>query len=254
MSAKIHIGSCGWSYLNEKQFLGLLTKKHSSKLHAYAQLFNVVEINSTFYALPKLTTVEKWRRESFEFNPNFKFTVKAYKYITHLNRFGKDSDKIFNTIKEICKILETKIVLFQSPASFQPSLNNIKRMKAFFTRIEKDDLICAWEPRGQWNEKPELITELCSNLNLIHCVDPLRNEPRCFGNQSIAYFRLHGFGKPSMYNYQFSDLELTNLIKIIKELSTHLSDIFVFFNNSNCYEDSLRLEQLLSNNKKTDDV
>jgi uncharacterized protein YecE (DUF72 family) len=60
MAATIHVGCCGWSYLNEKEFGDLLARNYTSKLQAYAQLFDCVEVNSTFYRIPRVSTAEKW--------------------------------------------------------------------------------------------------------------------------------------------------------------------------------------------------
>ncbi len=82
------VGCCGWGYLREKEFSKFLKQKYTSKLQAYAQLFRSVEVNSTFYRIPKLATAEKWRKEADEVNPKFEFTAKASQIITHIDRFG----------------------------------------------------------------------------------------------------------------------------------------------------------------------
>ena len=95
-----------------------MRRKYSTKLQAYAQLFDAVEINSTFYRLPRVSTAQKWRSKADAVNPKFEFTVKAYQGITHLHRFMGESTSLFTQLKEICRTLETSVVLFQSPASF----------------------------------------------------------------------------------------------------------------------------------------
>lgn len=235
----LHIGCCGWSYLREQEFTQSYRQQPASKLQAYAQLFDTVEINSTFYRIPRLTTAQKWRREASAVNPHFEFTVKVYQGITHLHRFGKASRSQFNRVKTVAKVLQTNLVLFQSPASFKPSSQNIKKLNTFFSSVERDGLIFVWEPRGQWYEDEGVIAEVCEDNDLIHCVDPFRNEPLAFGREKIAYFRVHGFGKPSMYNYDFSPLELKSLGAMIDSLPKSLGAIYVLFNNANCYHNGL---------------
>ncbi|MDE3056325.1 MAG: DUF72 domain-containing protein [Bacteroidota bacterium] len=123
MPTKIHIGCCGWSYLNEKEFTALSeTVRGRTKLQAYAKLFTAVEINSTFYRLPRLSTAEKWRKEVDEVTPGFEFTVKAFQGITHLHRFQKkESLDAYDTLKEVSSVLHARFILFQSPASFKPT-------------------------------------------------------------------------------------------------------------------------------------
>jgi uncharacterized protein YecE (DUF72 family) len=245
MARTIHIGCCGWSYLNEHDFDDQYKKPHTSKLQAYAELFSVVEINSTFYRLPRLSTAEKWRKEADAINPAFEFTVKAYQGITHLHRFrGKESREQFEQLKAICAALKARLLLFQSPASFAPTKANMDAMRTFFDTIHRDTLILVWEPRGRWYDDPTLIAEICTTCNLIQCVDPFRND--VVQAQSVAYFRLHGFGKPSMYRYDFSHTELQQLHRIIRGLPRSTKEAYVFFNNVECYRNGREFATLLA--------
>jgi uncharacterized protein YecE (DUF72 family) len=245
MSATVHIGCCGWSYLDEREFAGLIKRKYLSKLQAYVQLFSTVEINSTFYRLPRLSTAQKWRQEADASNPKFEFTVKAYQGITHLHRFSGESVSLFNQLKEICRALKASVLLFQSPASFRPTDASLKAMRSFFKEIEREDLVLVWEPRGKWYDDPGLIAELCEKHRLVHCVDPFRNDALAFGEAKIAYCRLHGFGRPSMYHYDFSEEELRRLHSILKSLPRSLHQSYVFFNNVSCYRNGLEFMELL---------
>jgi len=238
-SPTLHIGCCGWNYLRQQEFARSFRHQPTSKLQAYAQLFDTVEVNSTFYRIPRLTTTQKWRKEASAVNSRFEFTVKMYQGITHIHRFGRGSRSQFKQMKTVSKVLEANVVLFQSPASFKPSSQNIKKFKTFLSSVERDGLIFVWEPRGQWYEDEGLIAEVCEENDLVHCVDPFRNEPSAFGRKRIAYFRLHGFGKPSMYNYDFSTRELEDLRSTINSLPRSLRAIYVFFNNANCYHNGL---------------
>jgi uncharacterized protein YecE (DUF72 family) len=237
--AIVKVGCCGWSYLKPIEFRNLISARYSSILQAYAQIFSFVEINSTFYHMPRQATVEKWRREVSDKNKEFEFSIKAYKGITHFDRFGHKSLEYFDQLKKIAGKLECRLILFQSPTSFNSSAENISKIKRFFGSIAEENLSLAWEPRGNWCDSPSLIKELCEEYDLIHCVDPFRNEPVAFGKRKIAYFRLHGFGKPSMYNYSFSDKELDNLKQILNSLEHSCNSIYVLFNNSNCYNNAI---------------
>ncbi len=102
----------------------------------------------------------------------------------------------------------------------------------------------AWEPRGEWLQNPDLIKKLCKRLDLVHAVDPLRAPPQHFGKRSIAYFRLHGFGKPSMYNYKYSATELKHLAQIVSGLKVR--EVFCMFNNVHMLDDAKRFQRILS--------
>lgn len=242
---KIHTGCCGWSYINLHDFEDLLREKYASKLQGYAKLFDAVEINSSFYRLPRISTAEKWRGDADEVNPQFEFTVKAFKGITHLHRFQKkESLDAYEVIGDVCSALRAKYVLFQSPAGFKPTGSNIENMRRFFDRIDRRGIAAVWEPRGAWYDDPPLIERVCRENNLVHCVDPLRNDQLTFGKTRTAYFRLHGFGKPTMYDYNFSDDEIWRLREKIDSLDGNLEEAYVFFNNSACYRNGLTFQNM----------
>ena len=235
----IKIGNCGWSYLNAKNYFGeSWEKQFKTKLQAYVKLFNLVEINSTFYRIPKVKTAEKWRKEADEINPEFEFTIKVSQIITHKDKFSSEkSFQAFTRMKEIANVLRAKILLFQSPASFRPTKENLEKVKNFFEKIKREDLILVWEVRWRDSWTPEIVKNFFSSLDINQCVDPLRQE--CFYYKDLLYYRLHGFGQP-MYNYQFSDEELKKVAEKCKEKT------YVLFNNGTCYEDALRFKGIIT--------
>ena len=158
---KLKIGCCGWGYLMPKARFGDNWKEQfSSVLSAYSSLFSLVEVNSTFYRIPKVSTAQRWFEKARAQNKNFEFTVKASQIITHKSRFGDEAFQAFERMREICDALHARILLLQSPASFGPSQSNIERMSTFFRRIDRDNLIIAWEPRGKWWDNPEMIKRI----------------------------------------------------------------------------------------------
>ncbi len=242
----IKIGCCGWGFFRPKEYFGENWKKRfSSTLQAYSKLFDTVEVNSTFYRIPRLTTPIKWRQVVDKVNKKFEFTVKASKIITHLHKFaGEECIRIYKIYEEICKSLNSEFLLLQTAASFRPTPTNIKNLKSFLKRI-KPKVRLVWEPRGDWYNNPPLIKEICEEFDVIHCVDPLGYEPLYFSKDKIAYFRLHGFGKPSIYNYKFNNTELKTLKNIIKPLKKRAKTFYIFFNNFYMYEDALRFAKLI---------
>ncbi|MHA1874358.1 MAG: DUF72 domain-containing protein [Candidatus Heimdallarchaeaceae archaeon] len=238
----IKVGCCGWSYLDCKQYFGENWKeKFLSKLQAYAKLFPTVEINSTFYRIPRITTAQRWRKEVDMINPDFEFTIKCSQIITHKDKFSsRTSIWAFNQMKHIAKALRARTLLFQTPSSFKPSKENLNNVKKFFNSIKRNNFILVWEVRWEKDWIPEIVEELFSELGINQCVDPFRQD--CFFSKDIIYYRLHGLGKPSMYSYQFSDNELKQLLEKIRKRK----NCYVFFNNMSCYEDALKFNEMLS--------
>ncbi|MEM3833125.1 MAG: DUF72 domain-containing protein [Thermoprotei archaeon] len=253
MTSIIKIGCCGYG---------------KGGLKKYALTFNVVEVQSTFYNLPKIETVKKWSNEALSINANFEFTIKAWQGISHSpnsptwrrSRVKPDStmgslkptEKNFSSWKEItniAKALKSKFIIIQTPPSFSPSEINIKNMKDFFSSINRDDIIIGWEPRGEWRTQPTTIMKLCEELNLVHVVDPFRMMP--LSNLPYVYFRLHGIGGTEYnYRYKYSDDDLVRLIMIINEqISRNKSEIYVMFNNFEMVNDAQRLLLMIEKQK-----
>ena len=234
----------------------------------YAKLFGVVEVQQTFYQPPGLATLQRWRET---FPPGFEFTLKAWQLITHEAYSGtyrrlktpltaqerqdcgsfKDTaivQQAWETTYNCAQALRARLVLFQCPASFKPTPLNLARMRKFFGSIERGKLQLLWEPRGAWPS--ELITELCSELNLIYVTDPLvasEADPACFTTiqpsdrrQNLTYYRLHG-GKG--YRHNFTDAELKALIELIS--TQPAIETYIMFNNISMLENVQRFQALL---------
>ena len=79
----IRIGCCGWSYEHWRGVFYPQSGSSSRWLELYAQEFDTVEINATFYRLPAVKTVEGWANRTPD---DFLFAVKASRYLTHVKR------------------------------------------------------------------------------------------------------------------------------------------------------------------------
>lgn len=142
----------------------------------------------------------------------------------------------WETTLEVAKMLRAKAIVFQCPATFQPTPDNTRNLYDFFSRMSFDGLK-ALELRGGWPDY--LVEKICGDLGLTHCVDPFKEEAMTKG---IAYFRLHGSppGKV-MYRYTYAEQDL----KKVAETASEFDKAFVLFNNISMYEDALRMKGLV---------
>lgn len=244
---EIMVGCCGYPCARPK----------------YYQKFRTVEIQSTFYKLPKPETASRWREEAPE---GFVFSFKAFQGITHptssptWRRSGlspeelrereygwlrptEDNFEAWEKTVEVGERLGAEVCVVQCPPNFRYTEENVRNLRKFFKEVERRFSI-AWEPRGDWGEHPEAIRKLCGELDLIHCVDPFRQESLHFSG-GTAYFRLHGLGKPSVYRYRFSDRELEELRGKAEGLGEGVRRAYFMFNNVYMLEDALRFLKLL---------
>ena len=82
--AEIRIGCSGWNYAHWRNGVFYPPRLPSARwLDFYDKHFDTVEVNATFYRLPRVTSVARWVEQS---PPGFVFSVKASRYLTHIKR------------------------------------------------------------------------------------------------------------------------------------------------------------------------
>lgn len=225
---------------------------------AYFSAFDVVEVQQTFYKLPKPDLASVWRNQS---PARAEFVLKAPQLITHApssptyRRLGEKIplDKqgaygYFRPTREVraarrhiehmATALRSHLLLYQCPPSFGPTREHIANLRGFFRR--KSPVPCALELRGKgWTDK--IISELCTELDVIPVVDPLLREPLTVPH--TGYFRLHGM--PAYhYSYPYSPADLAKLYDLLAQLP--ISTCYVLFNNFTMFKDAQDFATLCS--------
>jgi uncharacterized protein YecE (DUF72 family) len=218
----------------------------------YFSQFKLVEVQQSFYKMPRLETAQRWRQEA---PTDFEFSLKAWQLITHPPAsptyrkagikvasgaeehygFFRPSDEVYQAWEETRRFaqeLRAKVILFQCPPSFRETPENITNMRRFFKWVKDSGFLFAWEPRGRWS--PPTIKALCSELELVHCVDPMEEES-LYGEP--RYFRLHGGPR---YRHRYTKAELRHLEGKLGE-----KESYVLFNNLNMYQDALTFDRLV---------
>jgi len=217
---------------------------------AYYEQFGVVEVQQTFYQPPRPATLARWRNEA---PVGFEFSLKAWQPITHPStsptwrrlkehlerpeeagyfRRSAAVDKALDRTRKAAELLNANIVLFQCPVSFTPTGEHLENLRNFFGSVDRGALRFAWEPRGAWPEA--LVADLCRDLDLIHCVNPLTQQPVTGGT---PYFRLHGVGG---YRYRHDDVDLRRLL----DACAGFDEAWCLFNNMTMFEDAERFKAI----------
>ncbi len=130
---KVHVGTSGYSYKEWKGSFYPEDLAADGMLEYYASRFTTVEINNTFYRMPKTSVVEGWRDTV---PASFQFVIKASRRITHMKR-------IKNVEEEVAYFLEVTSALGdkQGPMLFQlpPNLKkDLERLDAFLALLPSD--------------------------------------------------------------------------------------------------------------------
>jgi len=231
------IGCCGFPISQEKYF----------------KEFSVIEIQQSFYRTLTEKQVKNWKSKA---PGEFEFVLKAPQYITHPPtsptyrradlvaekrkfcggfRINSVTEEIMETFHARASLLGAKKFVFQTPASFRPTDENIKNLLVFFKHYRGRGVFI-WEPRGKdWTTR--IIKDICKEAGLIHAVDPFLHGLPVFGE--FTYFRLHG--DLHTYRYSYSDDELKRIIDMAAEVG------YFMFNNSDMYNNAHRLKEILKN-------
>lgn len=102
----ITIGCCGWSYDDWKGVLYPEDAKAGDYLGYYAQEFDVVEVDSTFYRIPSRRMVQAWRDRTPE---HFRFALKMPRVITH-EKMLRDCDEELQAFVDAARLLGEKLL------------------------------------------------------------------------------------------------------------------------------------------------
>ena len=228
----------------------------------YPLSFPVVEVQQTFYEPPTDLVMKRWVAGTPD---GFEFTLKAWQLVTHdgasptyrrLRRplspqeqascgSFRDSAIVQAALArtlECVRILSATAVLFQCPARFKPTIENVDRLRAFFQRNRPPQGVrWLWEPRGPaWTAEAPLARALCAELGLGYVVDPFVNAPP--RNDECPYLRLHGI---TGARHVYSDTELARLAATIPPKA------YVMFNNIPRVADARRFQRLLGQSRPT---
>lgn len=255
----VHVGTCGYSRYRPGEDW---QDRYDHKLQAYADTLPTVELNRTFYGLPRVRTAEKWRRLVDAVDDGFVFAVKAWQALTHplssptwrdtgdlspaqREHFGhlEPHEAVVDAWKatmDRVRALEAPILLLQTPPGFGPSGEHREDMRELLSTVDRRGVTVAWEPRGEWLDEPDAIADVCAALDLVHVVDPLRDDP--VHTTETAYLRLHGLNADRYdYDYDYTDDELDDLAAVVQDLRGDHETVYCFFNNYEKYANAAAL-------------
>ena len=115
----VRVGCSGWNYNHWRNGVFYPPRCPPREwLEYYARYFDTVEVNATFYRLPKKDVVANWVKAS---PPGFLFTVKASRFLTHIKRLldmGSGVRTFYDRIDPLVRSPKLGPVLWQLPATF----------------------------------------------------------------------------------------------------------------------------------------
>ncbi|MGB7060731.1 MAG: DUF72 domain-containing protein [Candidatus Zixiibacteriota bacterium] len=258
MGSKKHdfrIGTSGWSYPTsaEGSWSGIFYPPGKvDELSYYAQRFNTVEINSTFYRPPVPGYAWNWARKTPE---DFEFTVKLWQKFTHPWMYAKktgedpqvtqeDVDTFRKGLEPLVKTEKLGCLLVQFPPSFQlspPNVEGLDRILGYF----KDYPMAVELRHRTWSDEQKVTEDTLTNYgaSLVYIDEPkfnfsIKQDFKPVG--PIFYLRMHGrnvekwFKHKSAaekYNYLYSSKELDPFIMGLKQIKGMNKKLYVYTNN-----------------------
>lgn len=195
----------------------------------YAQVFDTVELNATFYAIPSGSTVRSWATRT---RPGFLFTAKMPQAITHDKRL-LDAEEEVSVFLDTMKLLDDKLgpILIQFPRSFTRRYED--DLRAFLPLLPRD-IRFAVEFRSQsWND--DEVFHLLREFDVAWCINDWQDLPPVVETTTdFSYLRLIGFHQEFSYLGRVQrdrSQEVASWARTITDLGTEVNRIYVYVNN-----------------------
>jgi uncharacterized protein YecE (DUF72 family) len=228
--ARLFVGTSGWNY---GAWRGLLYPKGLPSrewLAYYAQHFNTVELNYSFYRLPRRTIYENW---AAQIPVGFVMAVKVWRAITQSQL--DDVGERWRTFVEPALALAEKLgpFLLQLPPSFAATPERVGRLERFLEMAGRTPSIrIAVEFRHESCFDERVLDVLRrSGAALVIGHSSRYPVPEPVSTAKFAYFRFHG--PREMFSSSYSDAELRHWARIIKRFLAERRDVYAYFNNDN---------------------
>lgn len=238
--AEIRIGCSGWIYQHWRSAFYPEKLPVKRWFEFYAEQFDTVEINNSFYRLPKAETFEAWRKQV---PPGFRYAVKANRFLTQAKKL-KDCEeplaRMMAPVRELGEALGP--VLYQLPPRFRLNLDRLEQ----FLMLLPEDVTHVFEFRDKsWlvDSVLDLLdrhgASLCS-----HDMPGLETPRQAVG--PIAYVRFHG--GQGKYWGRYSDEALLGWADWMAGQARAGRSVWAYFNNDTevaAIHDALTLKAMI---------
>jgi len=237
----ICIGTSGWHYAHWKGPFYPEKLPASKMLEYYAQHFDTVELNNTFYRLPLESGLETWRESTPK---GFLYAAKGSRYLTHMKKL-KDPEpgvaKFFERVDKLGKKLGP--IVFQLPPWWEV---NVDRLRGFLEALPPRHKY-AFELRNPTWRTAE-VYRILRRHNAAFCIFEIAGE---FSGVEITanftYVRLHG--PDGAYQGRYSRAALRGWADRIRDWRKDLRAVYVYFDNDQAayaVENARELKQMVT--------
>lgn len=240
MKEEYFLGCSGFYYNHWKIRFYPQTLPKTKWLSFYAQHFNTIEVNNTFYRYPTQKLLEDWYQKT---PSGFHFTLKANRAITHTRKFHNTEQLTANFYK-LAHILGEKLscVLFQLPPFVH---RNLELLEKIASQVDpKVTNVVEFRHVSWWDSE---VYEFMKKKGLVFCSVSSSELPETLAKTtSDVYVRFHG--KDGLYHGFYSEEQLGEWAEKIRQQNPRR--VFCYFNNdANAYavKNCQTLKRLLEN-------
>lgn len=237
---EIRIGCSGWIYRHWRTLFYPEKMPQRLWFGHYAGTFDTVELNTSFYHLPKPETFTKWKDQA---PPGFRYAVKAPRFITHMKKLKDCADPVAEFLARARNLGEAiGPILYQLPPRWAC---NVARLEEFIGHLP-GDLAHVFEFREKsWMSEEVLALLDARNISFCaHDMKELRTERWASG--PVAYVRFHG--TEGKYWGRYPDETLLAWADWAVAEAARGRDVWCYFNNdihAHAIHDALTLRSMV---------
>ena len=190
----------------------------------YAERFNTLELNVSFYRFPRLGPLQQWYAAS---PANFLFSIKAPRHITHYKKFN-NAEKMLDDFYTVAdQGLGDKLgpVLFQLPPQVQYTE---ERLQLIIKSLRKEYTNVVEFRHQSWWQQP--VYDALGKANISFCGNSHPTLPDdVIINTDTVYYRFHGV--PDIFRSAYNNTFLEKQAKVIQQ-SKKVKTAYLYFNNT----------------------
>jgi len=238
-SVVARIGCSGWQYTHWRGDFYPATLPRNLWLEYYAQRFNTVEINNTFYRLPETSTFKRWVREAPR---GFVYAVKASRFLTHMKKLKDPAEPIqrfFSRARHLRATLGP--VLFQLPPRWPV---NLERLETFLEALPpRRRYVFEFREPSWYRDNVLALLEAHGAAICLHDMAGSSSGKILVG--PFVYVRFHGVQK---YSGSYTDRMLDDWADWLADRMMVGTPIYAYFNNDaagHAPHDAVRLREKL---------
>jgi uncharacterized protein YecE (DUF72 family) len=259
--SRILVGTSGWSYPSGAgTWNGVFYPKGKPRgskfdeLAFYAEHFDTVEVNSSFYRVPAVDTVRGWARRT---PADFEFSLKLFQKFTHPDMFlkatGKDPadldladvDEFRAAIDPLASAGKLGALLAQFPASFRNDANARGYLEWLLNAFRDYPFAVELRHRSFSEDPVDTMRILHEHGAALVQIDEPKFKDSIRQNRrpnvkTLYYLRLHGRNaaewwthekSEDRYNYLYSLSELDPIVEDVETASRETKKAYVYANN-----------------------